>query len=429
MNHDEHSTSPPKGDNTQSRLPGFLRRNPGGKLLAVFIALLLWVYVINVMDPAPMRQKTVTVRLYFQNAAMLDKNLIVANDPSEILKEINLTVEAKVNEIGYVNSGNVSAYVDLSEVRAAGDGQRLEIHPDSAYGKVVGKSQSYVTVDIDERAALAIPIDVHFEGALPEGYWRAEPVLTPAEIDLVGPKSEIQKLKSAVCTLSLDGRTSNINEALPVSLFDTSGQPIDDATFLDMLSSVGVTMDVYPKKTVPLDTKGTVQGDVKAGYHVDTIQTSPNEIEIAAPREILDSIASIPVNMLNIEDMDKSVTTSRPLQLPEGVVWSSFASTSINVAISEDRGTDSYDGFQIEIRGLDRDLTGTLSQDNVRVDVEGPLSQIRALRRQDIEVYIDVSSLGAGIYTWPVSIALPEEAPGVTASCVPSNVTVTISQK
>ena len=62
---------------------------------------------------------------------------------------------------------------------------------------------SYINVEIDVLDTKRIPIDVVYEGELPEGYWHSTPALGREDIEISGPKTDVQNVVKAICVIPL----------------------------------------------------------------------------------------------------------------------------------------------------------------------------------------------------------------------------------
>lgn len=68
------------------------------------------------------------------------------------------------------------------------------------------------------------------------------PSMDHPQISVTGPESVVNRIAQAVVDVDLQGRTESVNEALPFTLCDTAGDPVD----------VEQVVTVWPRSICPL---------------------------------------------------------------------------------------------------------------------------------------------------------------------------------
>jgi len=201
-----------------------LKRNTGMKLLALFCAIVLWVYVAILLDPTT----TSIVRnipIKFANTSEINsKNLIIT---SESGSSLDVTIQAPRSAISRINNKNITAVVDLLPYASAGE-HDIPIQltfPMSGVTVEYQKLQT-ITVDIDSLTSRTLPIAYRTSGQLPDGESLGTVTISPKSITLTGPKGTLNLVDHA----SVDIDLGNINNgsSQEVKLYDSNGSVIDD---------------------------------------------------------------------------------------------------------------------------------------------------------------------------------------------------------
>ena len=269
---------------------------------------------------------------------------------------------------------------------------------------VVSVSPSNLNLEIDVLSTITVPVEVQFEGSLPEGYWRSDPELTPQSITLKGAQSDLEKVSTAMCYINLTDRTSDLSDPMRVVLMDSNGVVLDSSAFTGDMPSVIAKMTVLPKKTVSIDVVGSLLGadKIAAGYQVLSIQSDPATVEIAAAQEVLDSIDTLAIESVDLQNASESILTNCNIKAPEGVQIIGSKRVELYVEIAEKTRTDSFYDIPIEVRGLDKGLNASLNVEKGNIKLTGVLSALSGIKKNDLGLYVDATGLGEGIYTLEV---------------------------
>lgn len=410
---------------------GFIKKNIAIKILALVLAVLLWSYVL--VYSGVEREKTVKgVSVYFEGESTLnDENYVIQGDKNAILSDVDVTVKVAVPNAAYVTNNNISATIDLKDIHSAGT-HTLKINAVSSTGaQVLAVNPETVDVTVDVLSSVTVPVQAQFEGELPQGYWRGEADLLPSTIVISGPLSEIEKVKQAVCYISLDGKKTSFNSTMRVVLLDANGVVVDDSNFFGELPSVILRMDILPKKTVKLDITSALKGadQLKRNYEIRTVSASPQSVEIAAPQSLLDTINSLQIDSISLQGADTSVILTSNIIAPAGVRLIDATNTEVYVNIGEKVGQELFENVKISVEGLDKNHTCKLETEKATVSVLGPISQTNRLSRSNVKLNIDVTGLDAGTYVLPVQLTLPTEVKDATTSITPASITAVIKRR
>lgn len=434
----KQSTHGSNGQETKAKRfkpPSWLTKNLGYKALALLCAILFWIFVLYT-DDSVTRTKEIEVPLTIINEDTLgeDQDLILASDRNTIPKNVRVRVRSKISEYSRISANNVTASINMADVDSAGDS---DLHVNVALqpyftdkAEASEWSPEVVNLTFDSRDTLTLPVTVEYTGELPSGYWHGDAVLQPEEIELVGPQSEISKVSKVVCTVNLDGLTETQSLAITPVILDQEGVVIDSSAFKLNVSAIAATVEVYPTKQVTIDASAALanKDQVREGYMVESTRLQFNQIEIAGPQQVLDTIDTVPVEILDLKDKYQTFNTQASIQLPEGVV-ANYDSVMIAVVISELSSSKTFDDFVVHERNLADGLEATLSAigKKATITLTGPSNMVKQISRQDITAYVNLANYGAGSYTLPIEIELPDEfSSHVSATVVPSEAGVVI---
>ena len=187
-------------EDTPEKTPWYKKpfiRKIGYALIALFIALTLWGYVL--MSENPVRIKRVNnVSLSFESGSEADlksRGLIISGDIGSILPEIAVNVRTTLNDLPRFNASMddiVTATISLNDIREPGTYVR-KIVATSSIGTVESVEPSTVTITVEDLVSRMIPVKCSFTNSLPDGYWRDEPELATSSITISGAESAISR--------------------------------------------------------------------------------------------------------------------------------------------------------------------------------------------------------------------------------------------
>lgn len=394
----------------KSNLHSLFRHNLLLKILSVVFALILWSYVMAVMNPP--RDKTVqAVSVGFANEdQLMSENLIVRGDRQQILKNIDVRTTVNARDYSNLAREGIKATVDLSNIYTPGI-YTLKVNavPIIPNVNIVSINPSTIDIEVDTLATRVVPVQPQFEGEMPASYWRSEPELSPQSLQIKGPMKDLEKVQQAVCYIPLDGVTESYNDSMRVVLMDAAGVVLGNTT-VD-LPSVIVKMSILPKKTVDIDIDSALinKDRIAEGYEIKAVRVTPERVEIAAPRPVLESIQKLSIDSINLQNINESLLITVSIKKPEGIFLLSDGLIEVLVDIVEKNRSDQYNNLPIVLEGVPRGYAASLSLQMGSVSLNGSLSKLNAIKKSNVGLYIDASGLAEGSHTLFVKSRMSKE--------------------
>ncbi|HWR24227.1 MAG TPA: CdaR family protein [Feifaniaceae bacterium] len=394
----------------------FFTKNIGSKILSLVFATVLWGVVLTVQNPN--RVKVIeNVPVIFEGTSDLNnRNLVVRGNPLEELGGVAVRVSTPITNYMNLNADQINAYISLNRITTTGT-VALPVEADVSgrppNTNVESSSPNKIMVEIDTLMTKNVPVWPSYEGVLPDGYWHDDAELSSSSVTVRGPKQDVDRVTRAVCKIRLTDRRQSYNDAVAVALLDETGSEMDSSLFLDILpSSVTVRMPVYPKKTVPVDIMGSLLGadNLPANYELFAAAATPATIDIAGDQAALDSITSLKIPGLDVAGRRESIHQEAAIIVPEDVrILGSTTEVEVFVDIREKTSKKDFAAIPIEARNLGRGLKATLSKETADISVEGRVSLVDLLDRDDVEAYVDLKDLKEGTYEMYVSVYLKND--------------------
>jgi len=295
------------------------QKNLAAKILALIMAIILWIYVMNEQNPPV--EVSFSIPLEIQN---LTTPYTVAEAP----ETVRVKVRGLRKVVAFVSSEDIKAYLDL---RGASEGrQAVKVHvviPPNLELAEVNPDQAMVR--IDTTAARQIPVEIHYSGAVAAGAMVGRAAAAPVQVTVQGPKSLVDMVDRVVATVDLNAKNADFTTETPLKAVSRDGKLVDGISFTPSKVAIAVTMSKVPnKKTVEI--KPQIYGDVGSGFVLKRIATEPETIEVQGPSQELEKIDAVSTLPINLSGLTKDSTQEVKLQLKEGITASQ---TSVTVHI------------------------------------------------------------------------------------------------
>jgi YbbR domain-containing protein len=377
----------------------------GIKILAVFIALLIWIYVFYQEGRAG--DKTfVSIPIVAQS---VPKDMILMNSNSIPTATVKLFGSERTLET--IDRDNISAYIDLLNSSPGSKQVKVECRFPNERVNLSSISPKTVTVELQLQETVELDIKYEYVGDPSINITIDEPSFEPSTLKITGPHSTVSTLKNAFVSIDRTSINAGSNSySLPIMLENNTGNRISKASWEILhLSSEHETVSAVVlassnTKSFKIPTELKTIGFVSTNYIIDTINWEPKLVSIEGEAETLKNINRIYSKPLNLSALSRSSSYKLPLIAPEGTSLIDEDSISVSVSVK-----------QVISRTL-RDIPVNVTPDNIQyelitktieVTIKGPKDVVESIN--SVTGSIDLSGLSGGIHMLPVSIeGLPD---------------------
>lgn len=392
-----------------------LRNNLGLKLLAFLFSFLLWLIVVNIDNPV-MSKTFSGIPVIVEHSEILTeqkKTYQIVDDT----QNVNVTISAKRRTLNKIKTEDIIVTADIKEMYL--DSQiPLEV-------VVIGYEGSYenamtnprnLQIQIEENVSKTSNITPMATGKVRDGFVLGNLTTDPETVTINGPESLVDRISKVVAEVDVSGLAENTTLTSQLVFYDEDNNVIDQSRLANNLGNYGVNILVtlYKTRMVPIHVD-TSLAEVKEGYSISAVKLVPEEIKIAGPDEVLDTVDSIEIPAEKFEgemvDSRTDFTFDLAEYLPDGIQLADSMANSLIVTIAIERdGTKNFDLpiGSITVKNLDDDLRMNYSKtEDLEVHVRGAKESLNNLNIERMAV-IDLKSYQkAGTYTVPVDIELP----------------------
>ncbi len=259
--------------------------------LSLVLAILVWLFVITVVDPDQTAKRQVKVSFDYNSATYTSRGLDILHRPE---KTITVEIAGDNSVLGGVTAKDLLVYPDYSTVEGPGNYKlklKIEKANPLANYTINDPGDQYIDVTFDKVVTQKMPITVNASGIQPaDGYFMDTAVASPKEVTISGPERDIARVDKVVANVQLnEERTESAIANATLTYVDKNGEEIRNASITCDVAQVEVTIPILKIKELPI----TVEySSVPAGY--DTTQLgatlSQKTIRVAGPAEQVDAL-------------------------------------------------------------------------------------------------------------------------------------------
>lgn len=377
-----------------------LTHNLGYKIVALLLAVLLWLVVVNIDDPS----KTDTIY----------------NIPIEILNADTITDQEKVytiisSEMAFVKVKGPRSYVDeliADDFVATADFSTLSITNavtvnvqwsdlGSEFSKrveIIG-STTTINVQLEDINGKNFEIQINYIGEPGEGYVVNEAVKSVETLLVSAPQSLLKTVATVGVTVDVTGKTEDFSVVVNPKLYNQAGEEIlpDENTKFNY-KSLNVDVQIFKTKTVPI--KVSSIGVPGTGYELSILTLSNESVLLKGKEEDLNKIASvtIPPEMVNISGAITSAVFNVKLSnyLPDNVFLNDDAADVVSVTayiVKIGEKTFSIRGSDIDISSKPANTVATVLDSVIYFTLSGNIDNFDVSL---LSAYVDLSAAVPG---------------------------------
>lgn len=380
-------------------------------VLAVLIAVVLWLYVVNVENPtgtARLRELPIQI----QGEEVLEENGLMVTDLSEDTLTVRLSGKKKT--LMKVSRKNVTVTVDVSAITGAGDWTlncRVN-YPSNVGSESVSVSDwddMKVTVTVEPRTTKEVPVRGGFIGTTADGYQAGTVTTDPQVLELSGPEDTLSKITYALAQIEESELSETLLVDAPVILMTENDLPADVANVTCDPTAVSVTVPVRQVVQVPL-TVDLIPGGGATADDVTCVIKPESVTLVVDGTELPESIS---LGEMDLGEVFEQASYSLPIDLPQGATaWNAPEYASVSLTFSKLTTRQfAVDTSAIQMENIPEGFVPELVSERLYIWLRGPSGVLNAISAEDIQVIADLSgaSTGERLQRFPVTVTLTGE--------------------
>jgi YbbR domain-containing protein len=301
-----------------------LKNNNVVKVVAFFLALMLWVYVTgDALRPGEDITRT------FRNVPLswlnLNDELAIMNIPSEI----DVDLRGRADILDNITPQNLKVFVDMKDL---GEGQHhLTPNAEVPRGvRVLFYRPQQVTIELEEIEAPQKPVNLEIIGEHKEGLVMGEPRILPNSVFVRGPRSILANVFQVKAVVDVHQADGDKVQVVPVVAVTEDGQEVEGVVVNPAMVEVLIPF-TQPQKAVPV--RVPLEGDPAEGYQIRQIDIHPATVTIQGKVELLEKITEVITSPVVVSEAMETITVELTLIAPPGVELLSMDKVTVDVIV------------------------------------------------------------------------------------------------
>lgn len=354
------------------------------KVLAVFIAFLIWFYVGSIENPIAIKSLQVPIELV---------NLSQHYQGIPYDSQISLVVEGRSKKLQSLTAADIKAELNLSNVHI-GDNY-LDVIIKTPNGiKVIRKQPNQILVNVRRLNEKVVPVTYNYHGQLKAGIkLDGVPTLSIDQVKIFGSNELLSSIDSAAIDIDLDNLKDSIVIRRPLVFYDSAGNIISNRDLKSSVNEVEASIKVISEKKKRVPVKIALNGEMPKGYNIDDLSYERKEVYIYGEASVLNNISEIFTKPISLAKIKETQTLEVDLDIPAGINVSDSQTIAVTLEVSkegEDKNSSESLVLPIKIIGQTKSKIVTLSKEEVEVYYDEG--------KKPTEALVDVSDLEIGNY-------------------------------
>ncbi|WP_099469152.1 CdaR family protein [Konateibacter massiliensis] len=410
-----------------------LTHNWGLKIISILFAIILWLVVVNIIDPVESKS--------FNNIQVTVENESIIKDQGKVYDIIDnsdvigITVKGRRSALSKMKASDFQAVADMAEMIVI-DTVPIEVTAVKNSDKIkeITPKTRTLKISVEDSATKQFAISTSISGTLEEGYAVGDITVNPSVLKVTGAASVVNKISRVAVTIDVSGISGvdTINNTYTPKFYDSDGDVIEATSLEYKNEDIAVSVDLLRTKeiSVSFSVKGTPAADYQ---YIETV-SSPDTITIAGEPEYLSAISSLDIknDVVDISNATDNVQQSIDItgELPSTVrLVDSSEALILVTAIIEKLETKEIEVAKSNIQILNLSSKYTMNfanNDNLIVSIKGLPDKISEITADDLTVSIDLAGIGeTGTKTVPVDVTLADGIEAELADEVAVNIVLT----
>ncbi len=389
----------------------------GNLLLAIVLALLVWIVAEREANPDTERTLTNFIPITLQNvpAGMM------TYEPSA--RTARVTLSAPESEWGVLTSDRVAAFLDLSGQVSGTLELPVQVTVDNRTARVTKIDPPRVSLKIEPLAEAQFPVMVNVSGD-PALQFASRPLeTTPATITVRGPISFVRQVASASGQLSIQDARATISQTVSLSPHDRNGQNVPYVTLIPSTTQAVVRLQPLGGFR-DLAVKIELRGNVAPGYLTTNVTVDPQIVTVFGSSAALEAVPGfISTEPVSVTDATEDISNRVRLALPPGVSFLGDPTVQVDVKIKPIESSVTMMS-PLNPQGLSPELSARFSPETIDVILRGPIARLTPLQSSGVQSFVNLFSLGEGTYQITPTVVVPSGIDVV--SILPSTIQVTV---
>ena len=392
--------------------------NLGLMILSLILAFFVWAFASLQQDP--ILENTISAQVVITGQPLNGEIVSASTLPATV----SVRLRAPQSVFDTLEGVKVQVPVDLSKLGVGQHELRLVPVVDASPTTLLVARPATATVTIEKMVEKPVPVRVSLIGTPAIGYRATSSAVEPKQVVISGTQAVVDKVANVDAIVSVDNVRSSVDQTVRLVARDSGGALVGAVSITPEVAQVRVPMEQlsnYRDLAVCLKTTGIVAN----GYELTGIEYTPQVVTVLGLKEEVQKLPGcVDTLAISIAGAKQDVEQRVGLNVPPNVTLvDENLSVQVRVSVKAQQGSRTV-SRRLEVIGVNKPLTATLSPSTVDIVLSGSLPQLSVLTDSDVRVQVDATGLPAGVHQVTPTVLKPD---GVTVqSLLPATVQVDI---
>ena len=294
-----------------TRLRALFQRNLPAKIIALAVAVVLWLFVMNEQNPQIEGSFTVAVDL---------RNVPEGYKVTQTEKSVKLKVRGARSFFVSAEPEGFKAYADLDGLDSGEHEVKVKAVLPQGF-ELVDAQPETVSVTLDKIVRRSVRVDLIVTGSASAGYTVGKISQSANTTVIEGPESRVAEVDRVIGYVGLSGNRDDFTLQVPLTPINSDGKAVDDVDLLARTVEVSVQLARGLTRKI-VSVRPVLDDALPEGFTLGEVQVEPTKIEIAGDAALISKVASIDTEKIVISDMKESGKKIVHLAIPNGVAIS-----------------------------------------------------------------------------------------------------------
>ena len=354
-----------------------LKNNTKIKLISLLSAIVLWIYVMAIVDPEDTRLFE-NVPVVVTNIEELAENDLIVYPESDLVADIN--IKGKLSDVQKITVDDIHIYGTINNPMEGNNKLSLKVN--------ITKQVSYefktdfIVVRLEKLLYDEKDIKPEIIGKYKDDVDTVS--LSQDTVEISGPRILIDQVDHVKASIKVDDNSKNmLNQKVKLMAVNNVGKEVKGISL--SVKNINAEIKLLEEKEVPINIQlkdNTVD--------ISKYEITPSMVTIRGKKDVLDNIDYINTKKLDIASIGP--LTKVELEVPEGIA---IKDNNISIKLKESESSLQrliYDSNDVELKNnYDKiDASKLNIPDNINVELELNDGESK-IDKSDIKLYIDLS--------------------------------------
>jgi len=382
-------------------LKNWFLKNIDIKLLSLFLAIILWLYIAG--GENPMVENFIDISLTQTN---LGEDLVIKEFPTNV----SVGIKGPENVINNISSHQINGIVNFSEINKEGL-YKLKVEVTSPKKTQITRIiPSEIKVEVEKVLTKEFEVEYSLIGVPEKGYSLTdEPQLNPSKAKIISAQSVLENIKQIIGAIDISGIKEDLSKKIKVKAVDVNGNEVKEVKIEPDIVEVSISLTRgYPEKQ--LTVKPKIIGKPAPGYYISEILSNPDEIKIFGNYSKISNIEFLETIPIDVSGITKTLSVKVPPALEEGlnIVEGEVELIEVTIQVKETIIHKILKNIPVVPQNLSPFVSCEIEPAAVDITVEGKNILVDKLKAEDMKAFVKFTDNFKVEQKVKVQVDLPE---------------------